>query len=216
MIRSFCSLLLAAVVFAQTPIPAPPADEAMAKGRRNGLYGALNTSMGVITIQFFERESPETVRNFVDLAMGKKPWKDPKTGAVKQTPFYDGTIFHRVVPNFMIQGGDPEGTGTGATGFNIPDEWNRSSLEFNIPGRVAMANSGPRTASTQFFITVARATTLNEKHTIFGQVVDGMNVVFKIAQAPRDNADKPRAPVVLQGIQVFRVGPEPAQPKSKN
>jgi peptidyl-prolyl cis-trans isomerase A (cyclophilin A) len=213
MIRLLCSLLLAAGLFAQTPISAPPAGEAMAKGRKNGLYAALNTSMGVITIQFFEKESPETVRNFVDLAMNRKQWKDPKTGAVKQTPFYDGTVFHRVIPNFMIQGGDPAGTGSGATGFNIPDEWNRSSLLFNIPGRVAMANSGPKTASTQFFITVARATTLDEKHTIFGQVVDGMNVVFKIAEVARDAADKPRTPVVLQSVQVFRVGPEP---KSKN
>ena len=212
MTRLLCALLTAAGLLAQAPIPVPP-NEAMAKGRRNGLYAALNTSLGVITIQFFERESPETVRNFVDLAMNRKQWKDPKTGTVKQTPFYDGTVFHRALPNFMIQGGDPEGTGTGATGFTIPDEWNRSSLQFNIPGRVAMANSGPKTASTQFFITVARATTLDEKHTIFAQVVDGMNVVFKIAEAPRDANDKPRTPVVLQSVQVFRVGPEP---KSKN
>lgn len=213
MIRLSCVLLMAAAAFAQTPVSAPPADEAMAKGRKNGLYCALNTSMGVITIQLFEKESPETVRNFVDLAMGRKPWKDPKTGAVKQTPFYDGTVFHRVIPDFMIQGGDPAGTGSGATGFVIPDEWSRSSFEFNIPGRVAMANSGPKTASTQFFITVARATSLNEKHTIFGQVVGGMNVTYKIAQTPRDAADKPRTPVVLQSVQVFRVGPEP---KAKN
>jgi peptidyl-prolyl cis-trans isomerase A (cyclophilin A) len=213
MIRLFCGLSLAAAVFAQTPISAPLADEALAKGRRNGLYSALNTSLGVITIQFFERESPETVRNFVDLAMGKKRWKDPKTGAVKQAPFYDGTVFHRVIPNFMIQGGEPTATGAGRVGVTVPDEWNRSSIEFNIPGRLAMANSGPNTASTQFFITVARATSLNEKHTIFGQVVDGMNVATKIAETPRDAADKPRTPVVLQSIQVFRVGPERGQPK---
>jgi len=213
MIRLICGLLLAAAVFAQTPISAPPADEAMAKGRRNGLYCALNTSMGVITIQFFEKESPETVRNFVDLAMGRKAWKDPLTGALKQTPFYDGTVFHRVIPNFMIQGGEPVGTGAGRVGFIVPDEWNRTSFEFNVPGRVAMANSGPNTASTQFFITVGRATNLNDKHTIFGQVVDGMNVAQKIAQTPRDANDKPRTPVVLQSVQVFRVGPEPKAKK---
>jgi peptidyl-prolyl cis-trans isomerase A (cyclophilin A) len=213
MIRLCSGLLLAAVMFAQTPISAPPADEALAKGRRSGLYAALNTSMGVITVQLFEKESPETVRNFVDLAMGRKLWKDPKTGEVKQKPFYDGTIFHRVLANFMIQGGDPTGTGTGVTGFTIPDEWDHSSLDFNVAGRVAMANSGPKTASTQFFITVARDTSLKEKHTIFGQVVDGMTVVFKMAQVARDAADKPRTPVVLQSVQIFRVGPEP---KAKN
>jgi peptidyl-prolyl cis-trans isomerase A (cyclophilin A) len=216
MIRLLCGLLLTTVVFAQTPLSAPPADEAMAKGRKAGLYCVLDTSMGVITVQLFEKESPETVRNFVDLAMGKKPWRDPKSGEMKQTPFYDGTVFHRVIPNFMVQGGEASGTGTGGVGFTVPDEWNHSSLEFNIAGRVAMANSGPKTASTQFFITIVKDISLAEKHTIFGQVVDGMNVAYKIAGVPRDPADKPRTPVVLQSVKVFRVGPEPGQPKAKH
>jgi len=213
MMRVSFVLLVAASMFAQTSKPIPQATEEQAKGRRNGLFATLNTSMGAITVQLFEKESPETVRSFVSLAMGTKPWRDPKTGQTKQTPLYDGTIFHRVIPGFMIQAGDPLGTGTGDGGFTLPDEWNRSSLEFNIPGRLAMANAGPKTTSTQFFITEAPTTHLNNQHTIFGQVVDGMNLVGKIARVPRDAGDRPRTPVVLQNITVFRVGPEPAAKK---
>ena len=215
MTRLFCSVLLAAAMFAQTSKPIPQATEEQAKGRKNGLYAVINTSMGAITCQLFEKESPETVRSFVSLAMGTKQWKDPRTGQVKQTPLYDGTIFHRVIPQFMIQGGDPMGTGTGDGGFTIPDEWNRSTLEFNVAGRLAMANAGPKTTGTQFFITEVPTTYLNQKHTIFGQVVDNFNLVGKIARVPRDAGDKPKTPVVLQNIQVFRVGPEPEAPAGK-
>ncbi len=210
MSRLFCGLVLAASMFAQSSKPVPQATEEQAKGRKNGLYAVVNTSMGAITVQLYEKESPETVRSFVALAMGAKPWRDPKSGQTRQTPLYDGTIFHRVIPGFMIQGGDPLGTGTGDGGFTLPDEWNRSSLEFNVPGRLAMANAGPRTTSTQFFITEAPTTHLNNQHTIFGQVVDGQSLVAKIARVPRDGNDRPRTPVVLQNIQVFRVGADPA------
>ena len=213
MTRLFCGLVLAVAMFAQTSKPIPQATEEQAKGRRNGLFAVVNTSMGAITVQLYEKESPETVRSFVALAMGAKPWRDPKTGQTKTTPLYDGTIFHRVIPGFMIQGGDPLGTGTGDGGFTIPDEWDRSSLEFNIPGKLAMANAGPKTTSTQFFITEVPTAYLNGKHTIFGQVVDGQNLVGKIARVARDANDKPRTPVVLQNITVFRVGPEPAAKK---
>jgi len=199
---------------AQTPLSVPQATPEQAKGHKNGLYATLNTSMGAITVRLFERESPETVRNFVSLAMGAKQWKDPRTGQVKNTPLYNGTIFHRVIPNFMIQGGDPMGTGTGDGGFVIPDEWNKSSLDFSAPGMLAMANAGPNTTSTQFFITEVPTTYLNQHHTIFGQVTDGFNLVGKIARVARDANDKPKTPVVLQNIQVFRVGPEP-EPKGK-
>jgi len=202
-------------MFAQSSKPVPQATEEQAKGRKNGLYAVLNTSMGAITVQLFEKESPETVRSFVALSMGAKSWRDPKTGQSKQTPLYAGTIFHRVIPGFMIQGGDPMGTGTGDGGFTLPDEWGRSSLEFNMAGRLAMANAGPKTTSTQFFITEGPTPHLNNLHTIFGQVVDGMNLVGKIARVPRDASDRPRTPVVLQSIQIFRVGPEPAAPKGK-
>ena len=209
MTRLLCSFLFALTLFAQTPISVPQADATQAKKRKNGLYAVINTSMGAITIQLFEKESPETVRNFVALAMGTKPWRDPATKQVKQTPLYNGTIFHRVIPEFMIQGGDPSGTGSGNVGFTVPDEWTRSSLTFMIPGRVAMANAGPNTAASQFFITVSPQSSLDENYTIFGQVVDGMPVVQKIIAVPRDAADRPKTPVALQDVQVFRVGPEP-------
>jgi len=165
--------------------------------------------MGAITIQLLEKESPLTVASFVGLAMGTKPWTDPATKQVKQTPLYKGTIFHRVIPQFMIQGGDPTGTGGGSPGFVVPDEWTRSSLAFNIPGRVAMANAGPNTTGCQFFITTDPATFLDGKHTIFGNVVDGMKVVQKIVAVPRDANDRPKTPVVIENVQIFRVGPEP-------
>ena len=209
MTRILCGLLLAAAIFAQTPISVPQADAALAKGRKNGLFALLTTSMGPITIQLFEKEAPLTVANFAALSMGTKPWRDPATKTVKQTPLYNGTIFHRVIPQFMIQGGDPSGTGGSSIGFVVPDEWTRSGLTFNIPGRVAMANAGPNTANCQFFITTDPATSLDDKHTIFGQVLDGMKVVQKIVSVPRDSNDRPRTPVVLQTVQVFRVGPEP-------
>ena len=215
MIRFFFGMLVAAALWAQTAVTIPMADEAQAKGRRNGLYAVFNTSMGAITVQLLEKESPETVRSFVALALGQKPWKDPKTGQMKQTPLYDGTIFHRVIPGFMIQGGDPLGTGTGDGGFLVPDEWTKSSLDFGVAGRLAMANAGPKTASTQFFITEVPTPHLNNLHTIFGQVVSNQSLVHKITAVPRDAADKPRTPVVLQNIQVFRVGPEPEPAKSK-
>jgi len=215
MMRLFCGLLLAASMFAQTPLSIPQATPEQAKGHKNGLYATFNTSMGAITCRLFERESPETVRSFVALALGAKPWKDPRTGQAKNTPLYDGTIFHRVIPQFMIQGGDPMGTGTGDGGFVIPDEWAKSSLDFSAAGMLAMANAGPNTTGTQFFITEVPVPYLNGKHTIFGQVTDGFNLVGKIARVPRDANDKPRTPVVLQNITIFRVGPEPEPPKGK-
>jgi peptidyl-prolyl cis-trans isomerase A (cyclophilin A) len=150
-----------------------------------------------------------TVENFVALALGQKQWRDPVTKQIKQTPLFDGTIFHRVVPGYIIQGGDPSGTGTGDIGFTIPDEWNRSSMLFNMPGRVAMANFGPGTASSQFFITERASPSLDENYTIFGQVVDGSRVVSAISGVPRDADERPKEKVVLEKVEVFRVGPEP-------
>ncbi len=215
MIRLFCGFALAAAMFAQESKPIPAATEEQAKGRKNGLYAVINTSMGPITAQLFEKESPETVKSFVALALGNKPWRDPRSRQTKTTPLYDGTIFHRVIPGFMIQGGDPLGTGTGDGGFTLPDEWNRSSLDFAVAGRLAMANAGPKTTSTQFFITEVPVTYLNNQHTIFGQVVDGFPLVGKIARVARDANDRPKTPVVLQNIQVFRVGPPPEAPAAK-
>src|ERR687890_98 len=137
------------------------------------------TSEGTFTVRFFEH-APTTVANFVDLATGKREWKDPRDGQRKSEPLYNGLTFHRVIPDFMIQGGDPEGTGRGGTDM-IPDEFS-PSLSFDQPGRVAMANAGPRTGSSQFFITEKPTPWLNGRHTIFGQVVEGQPVVAKIAR----------------------------------
>jgi len=188
-----------------------PAQESK-PARENGLYATIQVShggqpMGAIVFKLYELESPVTVRNFVDLALGRKAWTDPKTGARVRRPLYNGLTFHRVIPGFMIQGGDPLGNGTGGTDV-IKDEFH-PSLKFDIPGRVAMANAGPNTGSCQFFITEAPTPHLNGKHTIFGQVVEGQELVGKIARAPRDSRDKPLTPVVMTKVTIERVGPVP-------
>jgi cyclophilin family peptidyl-prolyl cis-trans isomerase len=163
-------------------------------------------------VKFYEKESPITVKNFVDLAQGRKAWRDPKTGQMVRRPLYNGVTFHRVIPGFMIQGGDPTGTGMGDPGFTIPDEFH-PSLKFDRPGRLAMANAGPRTGNCQFFITEVPTPHLNGAHTIFGQVVEGQEVVNKIARVPRDANDKPRTPVRITRVVIERVGPEPEPAK---
>jgi len=177
---------------------------AIAQKRKPGLYATFQTSQGTIVCELFEKEAPITVKNFTDLAEGKKPWKDPRTGETKTTPMYNGTIFHRVIPEFMIQGGDPTGTGTGSP---VPVFKNETSpnLKFDIPGRLAMANAGPNTNSSQFFITEVPYPSLNGGYTIFGQLIEGADVVKKIARVPRDPNDKPRTPVVLEKLTIERV-----------
>jgi peptidyl-prolyl cis-trans isomerase A (cyclophilin A) len=165
--------------------------------------------MGNVTARLFESEAPATVQNFVALAEGRKSFKDPKTGAMVQRPFYNGVAIHRVIPGFMIQMGDPTGTGAYDPGFTIPDEF-RASLKFDRPGRLAMANTGdPNSGDCQFFITEVPTPHLNNHHTIFGQVVEGQDVVQKIAAVPRDANDKPRTPVSLTRVVFERVGPAP-------
>jgi len=151
------------------------------------------------------------VRNFIALSRGgSKAWTDPKTGQKTTRALYTGTIFHRVIPGFMIQGGDPLGTGMGDGGMTpIPDEFH-PSLKFDKPGRLAMANSGPRTGTCQFFITEAPTPHLDGKHTIFGQVVEGQDIVTKIANTPKDGNDKPRTPVRIVSIRITREGLPPA------
>jgi cyclophilin family peptidyl-prolyl cis-trans isomerase len=177
-----------------------------------GLYATITTSLGSIVVKLFEKESPITVKNFVDLATGKKAWTDPKTGQEVKRPLYNGLIFHRVIPGFMIQGGDPKGTGTGGT-EEIPDEFH-PSLSFDRPGRLAMANRGPDTGSSQFFITEMPQPHLTGRHTIFGQVVRGQSVVEKIARVPRDEMDRPNTPVRISRVSIRRVpGTKPAAAK---
>jgi len=191
--------LLALTLAAQ--LPAQPAS------REPGLYATMTTTLGTIVLKLFEQESPITVRNFVHLAMGRKAWTDPKTGQEVRRPLYNGLTFHRVIPGFMIQGGDPLGNGAGGTQA-IKDEFH-PSLKFDVAGRLAMANAGPNTGSCQFFITDVPTPHLNGLHTIFGQVVEGMDVVKKIGATPRDDNDKPRTPVVIQSLTFKREGAAP-------
>jgi peptidyl-prolyl cis-trans isomerase A (cyclophilin A) len=204
-------LALVAGTFAQTPPAAAPATP---PAREPGLYATIKTTLGDITVKLYEKEAPITVRNFVGLARGTKEWKDPKTGQMVKRPLYTGTIFHRVIPGFMIQGGDPLGTGMGDPGFTIPDEF-VPSLKFDVPGRLAMANIGqPHTGGSQFFITDVPTQHLNGKHTIFGQVIEGQDVVHKIISVPT-RSEKPLTPVKIVSIVIKREGPPPAPAAAK-
>ena len=161
----------------------------------------LKTTAGSIEVELFPDKAPKTVENFVGLATGKIEWTDPKSGSKSKKPLYNGTIFHRVIPNFMIQGGDPMGTGVGGPGFKFEDEFS-PSLTFDKPGILAMANAGPGTNGSQFFITVAATSWLNNHHTIFGRVTKGMDVVMKIVNAPKGEQDRPTSPVSITSISV--------------
>jgi len=163
----------------------------------------LNTSMGQITIELFPNQAPKTVKNFVDLATGAKEWTDPNIGEKVKSKLYDGTIFHRVIPGFMIQGGDPLGSGMGGPGYNFADEFH-GELSFDKPYLLAMANAGPNTNGSQFFITVAPTTWLNRKHTIFGQVTDpaSQKVVDAIATVKTGANDKPVQAVKIESVTI--------------
>lgn len=178
--------------------------------RDPGLYATLETSMGKIVIYLFEKTTPKTIENFVGLATGQKPWTHPRTRRqMVNKPYYDGLIFHRVIPDFMIQTGDPLGTGTGGPGFTIPDEFD-PRLKFDRPGRVGMANIGrPNTGGAQFFITHRPTPHLNNKHTVFGQVIEGQEVVNAIGNVPRDANDKPVKPVTILTVTIARVEEPP-------
>jgi cyclophilin family peptidyl-prolyl cis-trans isomerase len=174
----------------------------------------FHTSAGDISCVLFKDKAPITVDNFIGLATGKKEWTNPITHNKKtNTPMYDGTIFHRVIPDFMIQGGDPGGNGNGDIGFTIPDEF-RSDLRFDKPGRLAMANTGqPHTGAGQFFITEVPTPHLNGKHTIFGQC-DNIELVKHIARVPSDpNTNKPFSPVRIKKVEIVEAGAAPAGAK---
>jgi peptidyl-prolyl cis-trans isomerase A (cyclophilin A) len=167
----------------------------------------LRTTLGEIKVDLFARHAPETVANFVGLADGSKSWVDAETGDKKEgVALYDGVIFHRVIPGFMIQGGDPEGTGRGGPGYNFGDEIN-DDLTFEDPYKLAMANAGPGTNGSQFFITVAPTQWLHGKHTVFGEVTDedSKAVVDKIAGVPTGAQDRPLEPVMIIGIDIQKV-----------
>ena len=170
------------------------------------LFATLATSEGDIRIQLFPNHAPKTVANFVELAEGGREWTDPRSGARTRDPLYNGTIFHRVISGFMIQGGDPLGTGTGGPGYRFNDEFH-PELAFTRPYLLAMANAGPGTNGSQFFVTVAPTTWLNFKHTIFGEVADqaSRDVVDAIATTPTGAMDRPRTDVVIEKVTIERV-----------
>ena len=169
-------------------------------------YATLHTNKGDIRIQLFPDHAPKTVRNFVGLADGSQEWSDPRSGEKKNTPLYDGVVFHRVIPGFMIQGGDPLGTGTGGPGYRFGDEFH-GDLAVDRPYLLAMANAGPGTNGSQFFVTVAATPWLNMKHTIFGEVADqpSRDVVDAIAAVATGNMDRPVEPVVISSVSVESV-----------
>jgi peptidyl-prolyl cis-trans isomerase A (cyclophilin A) len=173
--------------------------------RTPGTYAVFNTSEGTIVCRLFEQDAPATVANFVELAEGAREWSHPATGEKSKNKLYDGTIFHRVIPQFMIQGGDPAGTGMGGPGYRFADETKGSPHSFDKPGILAMANAGPNTNGSQFFITVAPTLWLTGRHTIFGEVVEGYANVEKISNMARNSQDKPNKPVVIESLVIERV-----------
>jgi len=171
------------------------------------LYATLHTNFGPIRLELFPNHAPKTVRNFVELAEGSKEYTDPRTGAPGSGPYYDGTIFHRVISGFMIQGGDPTGTGRGGPGYQFADEFH-PELTFDRPYLLAMANAGPGTNGSQFFITVGPTPHLNRRHTIFGTVADqdSAKIVDAIATTRTAPGDRPVEDVVIQRVEIQRVG----------
>jgi peptidyl-prolyl cis-trans isomerase A (cyclophilin A) len=188
-------------------LPDGPAPQASALIHPNGPTVIFDTSMGRISCQFYQNEAPLTVANFIALAEGTKDWTDPVSHKkMHGKKLYDGTTFHRVIPEFMIQGGDPAGTGMGDPGYTFKDEFN-PALNFDGPGRLAMANSGPDTDGSQFFITEKGYESLNQHYSLFGQCDDaGVEVVKAIARVERDGDDKPLTPVILRRVTIVREG----------
>ena len=173
--------------------------------RTPGTYATFKTSEGTIVARLFEKEAPKTVANFIELAEGKREWTHPTTRAKSSNKLYDGTVFHRVIPDFMIQGGDPAGTGMGGPGYKFEDETKGSPHKFDKPGKLAMANAGPNTNGSQFFITTVATEWLTGKHTIFGEVVEGQDVAEKITRLPRGAQDKPKTDVKLESVTIERL-----------
>jgi len=216
--------LASAAVAQQTPAaPAPalpdgPQPNVPVQVQPNGPQVVMDTSMGRITCQFFQKQAPNAVANFIGLAQGTKPYTDPRTGKkVTGKAFYDGTTFHRVIAEFMIQGGDLTGTGMGDAGYSFDDEFD-PNLNFDVPGRLAMANSGPNTNGSQFFITELPQPSLDQHYTIFGQCdAPSVNVVKTIARVQTDDRDKPLVPVILEKVTIVPEGqplPPPPAPSA--
>src|SRR4029453_9104011 len=165
-----------------------------------GIYAQFDTTQGSFTIKLYDAEAPKTVENFVGLAEGTKEWKDPKTGERKKAPYYDGVTFHRVINGFMIQGGDRLGTGTGGPGYNFADEFH-PKRRHDRAGILSMANAGPNTNGSQFFITLGPTPHLDNRHSVFGEVVEGLDVVKRIGAVPT-RQDRPVTPVVMNKVTI--------------
>lgn len=165
------------------------------------MIATFETNLGTFKVKLFDKEAPNTVANFVGLAEGTKEWTDPNTGKKETKPLYPGTVFHRVIKNFMIQGGDPLGRGTGGPGYRFGDEFH-PELRHSKPGMLSMANAGPGTNGSQFFITVVPTPWLDDKHSIFGEVIDGMDIVDQIANVATAPGDKPLEPVVINSLKI--------------
>lgn len=172
-------------------------------GLGKGLYAVFETTHGDMICKLEEEKTPETVKNFVGLATGQKEYTDPKTGKKSTDPFYDGTVFHRIIKNFMIQGGDRLGQGTGGPGYKFKDEFN-SSLKHTGPGILSMANAGPNTNGSQFFITLVPTAWLDGKHTVFGKLVKGEDVLAKLGGVATGPMDRPREEVGIKRLKIVR------------
>jgi peptidyl-prolyl cis-trans isomerase A (cyclophilin A) len=167
------------------------------------VFAHVSTSQGNFTIRLFDEEAPRTVENFIGLAEGTKEWTDPRTNRKVKQPYYDGVVFHRVIDGFMIQGGDPLGQGIGGPGYTFADEFH-PRLRHDKAGILSMANRGPNTNGGQFFITLAPTPHLDDRHSVFGEVVDGMDVVRAIGKLPTGERDRPLTDVVIQSIRIER------------
>jgi peptidyl-prolyl cis-trans isomerase A (cyclophilin A) len=202
-----CAAALAVAATPQQELPDAPNATAEVTTVPNGPFVVLDTSMGRITCQFYQKQAPVAVANFIGLAEGSKDWNDPTTGKLQHhKPMFNGTTFHRVIPGFMIQGGDPTGTGMGGPGYAFNDETD-PNLNFDRPGRLAMANSGPNTNGSQFFVTEQAYPSLNGSYTLFGQCDDpSVDVVKAITGVPRDSEDKPLSPVTLIKVTIVPEG----------
>jgi peptidyl-prolyl cis-trans isomerase A (cyclophilin A) len=168
-----------------------------------GLYAQFDTTEGIFVVRLFDQEVPKTVENFVGLAEGTRQWRDPRTNQQVSTPYYDGVIFHRVIDGFMVQSGDPLGQGIGGPGYTFPDEFH-PRLRHDKPGMLSMANRGPNTNGGQFFITLAPTPHLDDRHSVFGQVVSGMDVVRKIGSTATDSRDRPLKDIVIRSVTIER------------
>jgi peptidyl-prolyl cis-trans isomerase A (cyclophilin A) len=167
------------------------------------MHATFDTSEGTFTVRLFDEKAPKTVANFVELAEGTKEWTDPKARQKVKRPFYDGLVFHRVIEGFMLQGGCPMGTGMGGPGYQFADEFG-PGLKHDRPGILSMANAGPNSNGSQFFVTLAATPWLDNKHAIFGEVIDGMDVVQKIGKMRTGPQDRPVKDVVINSVKIAR------------